>query len=46
MYIPAHFQADSVAIRELLAAPAAANLVTMTAQGMLATLLPLRSFGW
>ncbi len=42
MYIPAHFQADSVAIRELLAAPAAANLVTMTAQGMLATLLPLR----
>lgn len=41
MYIPAHFAASPGATQDLLAAPAAANLVTMTAQGMLATLLPL-----
>lgn len=41
MYIPAHFAAGPGATHDLLAAPAAANLVTMTAQGMLATLLPL-----
>ncbi len=41
MYIPAHFAAGPEAIHDLLAAPAAANLVTMTAQGMRATLLPL-----
>jgi transcriptional regulator len=41
MYIPAHFAAGPGAFRDLLTAPAAANLVTMTAHGMLATLLPL-----
>jgi len=41
MYIPAHFAASPGAIDDLLAAPAAANLVTMTSQGLLATLLPL-----
>jgi len=41
MYIPAHFAASPAAVHDLLTAPAAANLVTMTAQGMLATLLPL-----
>ena len=41
MYIPAHFAAGPDATQDLLAAPAAANLVTMTAHGMLATLLPL-----
>jgi transcriptional regulator len=40
MYTPAHFAAGPGAIRDLLARPAAANLVTMTSQGMLATLLP------
>lgn len=40
MYTPAHFAADPDAIRALLTRPAASNLVTMTAQGMLATLLP------
>lgn len=41
MYIPAHFAASPGAIQDLLAAPAAANLVTMTSHGILATLLPL-----
>lgn len=40
MYIPAHFAAGSDAVRDLLTRPAAANLVTMTSQGLLATLLP------
>jgi transcriptional regulator len=40
MYIPAHFAAGSDAIQNLLARPGAANLVTMTPQGLLATLLP------
>jgi transcriptional regulator len=40
MYIPTHFAAGPAAIQNLLARPAAANLVTMTAQGLLATLLP------
>jgi len=40
MYIPAHFAAGPDAIRDLLMRPAAANLVTMTSQGLLATLLP------
>ncbi len=40
MYTPAHFAADPDAIRDLLTRPAASNLVTMTTQGMLATLLP------
>ncbi len=40
MYTPAHFAASPDAIRDLLTRPAAANLVTMTSQGLLATLLP------
>ncbi|MDQ0826833.1 transcriptional regulator [Arthrobacter sp. B2I5] len=40
MYIPAHFAADPQAVQDLLTAPGAANLVTMTDQGLLATLLP------
>lgn len=40
MYTPAHFAADPTAIHRLLARPAAANLVTMTSRGLLATLLP------
>ncbi|MDQ0823266.1 transcriptional regulator [Arthrobacter sp. V4I6] len=40
MYTPAHFAADPEAVQALLARPAAANLVTMTSQGLLATLLP------
>lgn len=40
MYIPAHFAADPQAVQNLLTAPGAANLVTMTDQGLLATLLP------
>jgi transcriptional regulator len=40
MYIPAHFAAGPGAIHELLTRLAAANLVTMTSRGLLATLLP------
>jgi transcriptional regulator len=40
MYIPAHFAAGPGAIHHLLTRPAAANLVTMTPRGLLATLLP------
>src|SRR5205823_6055468 len=40
MYIPAHFAAGRDAIHDLLTRPGAANLVTMTAQGLLATFLP------
>lgn len=40
MYVPAHFEAGPAAIRNLLIRPGAANLVTMTSQGLLATLLP------
>ncbi|WP_285240887.1 FMN-binding negative transcriptional regulator [Pseudarthrobacter sp. MEB009] len=40
MYTPAHFAAHPAAIQELLTVPSAANLVTMTDQGLLATLLP------
>ncbi|MBO1268624.1 FMN-binding negative transcriptional regulator [Arthrobacter cavernae] len=40
MFIPAHFAARPEAIHDLLVRPAAANLVTMTSQGMIATLLP------
>ncbi|WP_427134447.1 FMN-binding negative transcriptional regulator [Pseudarthrobacter sp. S9] len=40
MYVPAHFEADREAIQDFLARPGAANLVTHTAQGLLATLLP------
>lgn len=41
MYTPAHFTASPDAITDLLTRPAAANLVTATAQGILATMLPL-----
>ncbi|MDQ0146809.1 MULTISPECIES: FMN-binding negative transcriptional regulator [Pseudarthrobacter] len=40
MYIPSHFAAEPDAVRNLLAHPGAANLVTMTDGGLLATLLP------
>ncbi len=40
MYTPAHFEASPAAIQELLTRPGAANLVTMTSGGLLATLLP------
>ncbi|MFJ5956190.1 FMN-binding negative transcriptional regulator [Paenarthrobacter sp. NPDC092416] len=40
MYTPAHFAASPEALKSLLAGAGAANLVTMTPQGLLATLLP------
>ncbi|WP_427018053.1 FMN-binding negative transcriptional regulator [Pseudarthrobacter sp. P1] len=40
MYIPDHFAAGTGAVHDLLSKPGAANLVTMTAKGLLATLLP------
>ncbi|WP_248762062.1 FMN-binding negative transcriptional regulator [Pseudarthrobacter sp. SSS035] len=40
MYTPAHFEAGPDAIRELLTRPGAANLVTTTSGGLLASLLP------
>jgi transcriptional regulator len=40
MYIPAHFSADDAAIRELLARHGAADLITLTTDGLLATMLP------
>jgi transcriptional regulator len=40
MYIPSHFTAGPEAVKDLLSFPGAANLVTMTDQGLLATLLP------
>lgn len=40
MYVPAHFAADDAAVRELLSQPAASDLITATASGLSATLLP------
>jgi transcriptional regulator len=40
MYTPTHFAAGPEAIHDLLTRPGTANLVTMTDQGLLATLLP------
>jgi len=40
MYIPAHFAPDEATVDELLRNHGAADLVTMTAEGMMATLLP------
>jgi transcriptional regulator len=40
MYIPAHFAADEAAVRDLLAKHGAADLITLTADGLLATMLP------
>jgi transcriptional regulator len=41
VYIPTHFAADDAALVRLLAHPSAADLVTATADGLLATPLPL-----
>jgi transcriptional regulator len=40
MYIPAHFAADQAAVGELLARHGAADLITLTEDGLLATMLP------
>jgi transcriptional regulator len=40
MYIPAHFAADDAAVHDLLAKHGAADLITLTADGLLATMLP------
>lgn len=40
MYIPAHFAADDALVSELLTRHGAADLITSTSQGLLATLLP------
>ncbi|XAS64358.1 FMN-binding negative transcriptional regulator [Micrococcaceae bacterium Sec5.8] len=40
MYVPSHFAADQDAINDLLSNHGAANLVTSTQNGLLATLLP------
>jgi transcriptional regulator len=42
MYVPAHFAADPATVHDLLTQPgAAADLVTATSSGLIATLLPL-----
>ncbi len=41
MYVPAHFAATPEQIHELLTRPAAADLITPTADGLVATFLPL-----
>jgi transcriptional regulator len=40
VYVPTHFAADAAAVRALLTRPQAADLVTMTDDGMVATFLP------
>jgi transcriptional regulator len=40
MYIPAHFAVDATAVDELLARHGAADLITLTEDGLLATMLP------
>ncbi|MEU8223343.1 FMN-binding negative transcriptional regulator [Kribbella sp. NPDC048915] len=40
MYVPAHFAADDEAVQELLANHGAADLVTVTPDGLVATMLP------
>ena len=40
MYIPAHFAADDESVRELLVRHGAADLITLTDDGLLATMLP------
>lgn len=40
MYIPAHFAADDAAVQQLLARHGAADLITLTSDGLLATMLP------
>jgi transcriptional regulator len=41
MYVPAHFKPDDDEVRDLLRNLGASNLVTATAEGLLATMLPL-----
>lgn len=40
MYVPAHFKPDDAEVRELLLHQGAADLVTSTGRGLLATMLP------
>jgi len=40
MYVPAHFAADDDAVRDLLSRPQAADLITMTPDGLVSTFLP------
>jgi transcriptional regulator len=40
VYIPAHFKPDDAAVRELLLHHGAADLITATSRGLLATMLP------
>ncbi|MFI6167977.1 FMN-binding negative transcriptional regulator [Nocardia sp. NPDC051052] len=40
MYVPAHFAADEQAVNDLLSRHGAADLITATADGMVATMLP------
>jgi transcriptional regulator len=40
MYVPAHFAVDEAAVRDLLARHGAADLVTLTDEGLMATMLP------
>ncbi|WP_328333470.1 FMN-binding negative transcriptional regulator [Kribbella sp. NBC_00382] len=40
MYVPKHFAADESAVRDLLVGHGAGDLITSTADGLLATLLP------
>jgi len=40
VYVPAHFAPDDATVRELLSRPQAADLVTMTEDGLVATFLP------
>ncbi|WP_433462272.1 FMN-binding negative transcriptional regulator [Spirillospora sp. CA-128828] len=41
MFVPAHFSADDAEVRELLAGCGAADLVTSTPRGLVATFLPV-----
>ncbi|MEP6637952.1 MAG: FMN-binding negative transcriptional regulator [Chloroflexota bacterium] len=41
MYVPAHFKPDDAEILELLRNLGASNLITATAEGLMATMLPL-----
>jgi transcriptional regulator len=45
MYVPAHFKPDDVEILALLGSGRAANLITGTAGGLMATMLPLAHDG-
>ncbi|NUO61156.1 MAG: FMN-binding negative transcriptional regulator, partial [Hamadaea sp.] len=40
MYIPSHFTADDATVGELLRHPGAADLITATPDGLVATMLP------